>query len=225
MVSAAVTCLPAAVSLLFLEVLFMQISRVSLPPGPAGFVYSEFFCVRASATCFPLSKHTGRGDAPPAFSGLHVCLQLTWEVGLPLSPVEFSSHCHFYKLSHSWLLGASLACPACLFTVPGRIPFPQSLALTVSHTLSRVSLLFLFVITQFLFSPQVEIGLSRELCCSGPGLSVCGNTTVLLSSPCPCLPKPSGRGQLVALLVSPFNVNWRCPVLAGGVEGSKFCLF
>jgi hypothetical protein len=28
-----------------------------------------------------------------------------------------------------------------------------------------------------------------------------------------------------ALLVSPFNVKWRCSVLAGGVEGSKFCLF
>jgi hypothetical protein len=40
---------------------------------------------------------TGGGDTAPAFSGLHVCLQLMWEVGLPPSPVEFSSHCHFYK--------------------------------------------------------------------------------------------------------------------------------
>jgi hypothetical protein len=30
-----------------------------------------------------------------------------WEVGLPPSPVEFSSHCHFYKLSRSWLLGSA----------------------------------------------------------------------------------------------------------------------
>jgi hypothetical protein len=28
-----------------------------------------------------------------------------------------------------------------------------------------------------------------------------------------------------ALLVSPFNMKWRCFVPAGGVEGSKFCLF
>jgi hypothetical protein len=28
-----------------------------------------------------------------------------------------------------------------------------------------------------------------------------------------------------ALLVSPFNVKWRFSVLAGDVEGSKFCLF
>jgi hypothetical protein len=62
--------------------------------------------------------------------------------------------------------------PACLFTVPGRIPFPQSSALSAPHPLSCVSLLFLLLITQFLFFPQVEVGLSRGLCCSGPGLSV-----------------------------------------------------
>jgi hypothetical protein len=30
---------------------------------------------------------------------------------------------------------------------------------------------------------------------------------------------------LGALLVSPFNVKWRFSALAGGVEGSKLCLF
>jgi hypothetical protein len=67
---------------------------------------------------------------------------------------------------------ASPARPACLFTVPRRIPFPLSLALSVPHPLSRVSLLFLLLITQFLFFPQVEVSLSRGLCCSHPGLSV-----------------------------------------------------
>jgi hypothetical protein len=62
--------------------------------------------------------------------------------------------------------GASPARPACLFTVPGRIPFPQSSVLSVPHPLSRVSLLFLLLISQFLFFPWVG------LCCSGPGLSV-----------------------------------------------------
>jgi hypothetical protein len=61
---------------------------------------------------------------------------------------------------------------ACLFTVPGSIPFPHSLMLSVPHPLSHVSLLFLLLITQFLFFPWVEVGLSRGLCCSGPGLSV-----------------------------------------------------
>jgi hypothetical protein len=32
-------------------------------------------------------------------------------------------------------------------------------------------------------------------------------------------------GDLWPLLVSLFNVKWRFSVLAGGVEGSKFCLF
>jgi hypothetical protein len=66
----------------------------------------------------------------------HVCLQFTWKVGLP------SSH----KLPHSWLLGAcpvptrcSPARPACLFTVLGSIPFPQSSALRAPHPLSSVS--------------------------------------------------------------------------------------
>jgi hypothetical protein len=49
---------------------------------------------------------------------------------------------------------ASPACLACLFTVPGRIPFPQSLALSVPHPLSHVSLLFLLLISQsHFFSP------------------------------------------------------------------------
>jgi hypothetical protein len=36
---------------------------------------------------------------------------------------------------------------------------------------------------------------------------------------------PASGGGPGALLVSPFNVKWRFSVQAGGVEGSKFCLF
>jgi hypothetical protein len=46
----------------------------------------------ATATSFPLS--TGGGDTSPAFSGLHVYLQFTWEVCFPSSPVKISSLCH-----------------------------------------------------------------------------------------------------------------------------------
>jgi hypothetical protein len=82
-----VAFLSAAVILLLLEALFMQISGVSLAlTGPTGFVYSES-CVQAAATSFLLSKHTGGGDTAPAFSGLPVFLQFTWEVGLLPSPV------------------------------------------------------------------------------------------------------------------------------------------
>jgi hypothetical protein len=45
---------------------------VSHSSGPAGFVCSEFSCAQATATSFPLSKHTGGGDTAPTFSGLRV---------------------------------------------------------------------------------------------------------------------------------------------------------
>jgi hypothetical protein len=79
----------------------MQISGVSLPlTWPCRLCFAGAF-----ATSFPLSKHTGGGNTAPAFSGLHVYLQFIWEVGLPPSPVQFSSLCCFYKLSCLWLLG------------------------------------------------------------------------------------------------------------------------
>jgi hypothetical protein len=67
---------------------------------------------------------------------------------------------------------ASLARSACLFTVPGSFSFHQSSALSVPHPLSHVSLLFLLLISQFLFFPRGGVSLSRGLCCSGLGLSV-----------------------------------------------------
>jgi hypothetical protein len=53
---------------------------------------------------------------------------------------------------------------ACLFTVPGRIPLAPSSELRAPHPLCHVSFLFLLLITQFLFFPQVGVGLSRGLC-------------------------------------------------------------
>jgi hypothetical protein len=51
-------------------------------------------------------------------------------------------------------------------------PSPPSLALSAPHPLCNMSLLFLLLITQFLFFPRMEVSLSRGLCWSGPGLSV-----------------------------------------------------
>jgi hypothetical protein len=68
--------------------------------------------------------------------------------------------------------GASPARPG-LFTYSSRKESsPLSSAFRAPHPLCNVSLLFLLLITQFLFLPWVEVGLSRGLCCSGPGLSV-----------------------------------------------------
>jgi hypothetical protein len=180
--------------------------------------------VTTTATNFPLSKHTRGGDTAPAFLGLCVYLQFTWEVGLSHSPVEFSSHHHFYKLSRSWLLG--MCCRSCLlWSACEGLPLPSSTALRVPCPLCYMSFLLLLLIIQFFFS-------------FFPGWwSVCPGGYADLaqgclweyhapfSSPCgPCLPKPSG-GSMGALLVSPFNVKWRCSAWAEGVEESKFCFF
>jgi hypothetical protein len=89
--------------------------------------------------------------------------------------------------------GASLACPACLFTVPGRISLPPLFsAQCTPPSFPRVFVVLIAYYSVSLFS-------------SGGGQSVqgamliwprvvCGSTAVPLSSPCPRLPKLSGRG-------------------------------
>jgi hypothetical protein len=98
MVSAAVARLPTAVSLLLLEALFMQISGVSL-----ALTWPRRLCLfrvlLCGSLCYRLSPF--QGDTASALSGLRVYLQFMWEVGLPSSPVKFSSHRHFHKLSCS----------------------------------------------------------------------------------------------------------------------------
>jgi hypothetical protein len=154
-----------------------------------------------TATSFPLCKHTEGGDIAAAFSGLHVYLQFTWEMGLPPFPVEFSSHHHFYKLSRSWLLGMCLhSCllqPACC----EGFPLPSSLALRVPCPLCYVSFLLLLFIIQFFFS----FFPGWELVCPGGYADLAQGCLweyhVLLSSPCGLrLPKPSGRCHLGAAI-------------------------
>jgi hypothetical protein len=55
---------------------------------------------------------------------------------------------------------------------------------------------------------------------------VCGSTACHLAHlVVHIFPNGLGAGGAGALLVSPFNVKWRCYEWAGGVEGSTFCLF
>jgi hypothetical protein len=105
-------------------------------------------------TSFPSPDCWACAAAP---ASQHVCLQLTWEVGLPLSPVEFSFLHHSHKLSCSSLLGARRSScplwpgPACLFTVLGRIPLPL-LVLRVPHPFWHVSLFSYCLLLSFSFS-------------------------------------------------------------------------
>jgi hypothetical protein len=134
--------------------------EVGLPPSSLKFS-SHCHFQKLSCSCLL------GGAAAPA--GRHVCLQFTWEVGLP------SSH----NLPCSWLLGArpapargSPARPSLFIYSPGKGSLPPIFSAREPHPLSSVSLLFLLLITQFLFFSRVEVSLSRGLCCSGPGLSV-----------------------------------------------------
>jgi hypothetical protein len=108
------------------------------------------FSPTATFTSFP-TPDCWAFAASPAFSGQLVYLQLTWEVGLPPSPVEFSSHRHFYKLSYSWLLGIG-RCSCLLQLACEGFPLSPSLALRVPCPLYYMSLLLLLII-QFLFFP------------------------------------------------------------------------
>jgi hypothetical protein len=234
MKSAAVACLPTAASLLLLLALFMQISGVSLTlTWPPGFVYSEFSCA-ASDTSFPLSKHTGRGDTAPAFSGWCVCLQLMWEVGFSPSPVEFSSLHHSHKLSCSWLLGAcprscrSLSSPAPPVYLQFQEGFPSppllhSVLLTLFAMCLYCSYCLLLSFSFFpgwtSFCPRGYADLAQACLWEYHG------TAKLTLSESSQAVWAWATGSLGALLVSPFNVKWRFSAMAGCVEGSKFCLF
>jgi hypothetical protein len=221
-----VACLPAAVSLLLLEALFMQISGVSLALtwhrrlclfrvllwGSLCYRLSPFqalgHCTCIVRTACLFTVHVGGGSSPPllwsfpstaisqAFllllTGRCCCscqLPCLFTVhigsgssllfcGVFLSPplsqasLLLVAGCAPCPRSHQSLSGPPGLFIYSLFTVLGRVPFPQSSALRVPHPLSSMSLLLLFLITQFLFFPWVEVSLSRGLCCSGPGLSV-----------------------------------------------------
>jgi hypothetical protein len=154
-----------------------------------------------------------------------------WEVGLPPSPVEFSSLRHSQKLSCSWLLGTCpRSCPlwpglACLFTVSGGIPLPPFSTQGAPPSLLRV---FIVLIAYY----------SVSLFCLGQGRSVqgamlfwprdvCGSTTYCLAHlVVHVFPSHLGAGDWQWPRGPPgFSVQHEVEMLCTGVEGSKFCLF
>jgi hypothetical protein len=115
---------------------------------------------------------------------------------------------------------------ACSFTVPGRFPSPN-LQCLVCPTLFPMCLYCSYcLLFSFSFFPRW-----RSVCPGGYAdlaqaclWEYCGTAklTLSLSSQAIWVWVTGGPG---ALLVSLFNVKWRCSAWAGGVEGSKFCLF
>jgi hypothetical protein len=137
--------------------------EVGLPPSPVEFSSHRHF--HKLSCCWLLD-----GAAAPA--SLHVCLQLTWEVGLPSSPVEFSSLHHCHMLSRSWLLSTHTRLPPEPLW-PAWLVYLQSpnLRCSLHPTLFWHVLIVLIAYWSVSLFSRVEVGLSRGLCCSGPGLS------------------------------------------------------
>jgi hypothetical protein len=195
-------------------------------------------------------------------SDLCVYLQFMWEVGLPPSPVEFSSHLHFHKLSCSWLLGnaaAPASCHVCL-QLTWEVGLPS---LRHSHQLSHSWLprssqrlsgppgLFiyspgkdslppfigaqcappsfpcvLFVLIAYYSVSLFSLGW-RSVCPGGYAAlaqaclwEYCGTTKLTWSASSQAV-WALATGGPGALLVSLFNMKWRFSAPAGGVEGSK----
>jgi hypothetical protein len=116
-------------------------------PRPLLQVFPLLITGQCCCSCQPaclFTAHMGGGSSPLS-------------CGVFFPPPTLTS----YPAPGCWARAPAPAGPACLFTVPGRVPFPQSSAFSegVPHPLSHMSLLFLLLITQFLFFPQVSRGL------------------------------------------------------------------
>jgi hypothetical protein len=128
----------------------------------------------------------GGASAPASH---HVCLQLTWEVGLPSCPVEFSSLCHSHKLSRSWLLGARPCSHQSLSGLSGLFiysPGKDSLPPIFGTQCTPPSFQCVFIVLIAYYSVSLfSLGGGQSV--QGAMLFwprvVCGSTTVLLSSP------------------------------------------
>jgi hypothetical protein len=267
----AVSCLPAAVSLLLLEALFMQISGVSLAlTCPCRPCLLRVLCVSLCYKLSPFKAHWGRWNCTmlsqacvfvysshgkwvfspllwsfppittftsfltpdywavllllPAACGKWVFPHLLWSFPPSTTLTSFPSPGCWACTSAP--ARVSLAHPACLFTVPGRIPFPQ-LQHSVRPNLFPVCLYCSYcLLLSFSFFPWW-----RSVCPGGYAALAWGclweyrdNAKLTLSTSSQAV-WVGATGSPGALLVSLFNVKWRCSVLAGGVAGSKFCLF
>jgi hypothetical protein len=136
--------------------------------------------------------------------------------------VYFSSHHHFYKLSCFWLL--DVCCCSCLLQLAWYEGFPLPLWCSGHPTLFATCLFCCYCLLFSFFSLSLDWSVQGGYADLAQGClwEVC----VLLSSPCgqAVWVLPSG-GSMGALLVSLFNVKWRCYAQTGRVEESKFCFF
>jgi hypothetical protein len=178
--------LPAAVSLLLLEALFMQISGVSLTlTWPRRLCL--FRVLLGASHCYKLSPFQAHWGMWCYTRILWLACLFTVHMGrcTSPSPVEFSFHRHFYKLSLSWLLGvccrSCLLRLACLFTVPwGISPPPLQCS---GHSALFATCLFCCRCLLFSFFSLFSLGRGWSVLGAMLILSrvVCGSTTCRLA--------------------------------------------
>jgi hypothetical protein len=234
MVSAAVSCLPTAVSLLLLGALFMQISGVSLTlTWPCGLcLLRVLLCV---SLCYKLSSFQALGKVTLhslsqacvficSSCGKWVFPPLLWSFPPSTTLTGFPTPgCWACPCSHR-----SLSClPGLFIYSPGKDSLPPIFsAQCAPPSFPRVFIVLIAYYSVSLFFPRW-----RSVCLGGYSAlaqaclwEYCGTAKLTLSTSSQAVWAWSTGGP-GALLVSPFNVKWRFSVLAGGVEGSKFCLF
>jgi hypothetical protein len=166
----------------------------------------------------------------PPFSRHLVCLQFMWEVSLPLSPVEFSSHCHFYKLSHSkvaWqVLPLLLSLTSSfIYSSVRNCPFPP-----LQHSGYPILFATFFVVVVYLVCFLSLFSLGGSQSAQGPMLIwsrvVCGSITCHLAHLVVCISQADKKWCLAAgepswFLHLPWNGDaihglgvWRSPSFA-----------
>jgi hypothetical protein len=181
MVSAAVACLPAAVSLLLLKVLFMQISGVSLVlTWPCRLCL--FRVLLCGSLCYKLSPFQALGKVTLhlhcqacmfiySLCGKWVFSPLLWSFPPSATLTSFPTPgCWAHALP---LLPPEPLWPTQLVYLQSREGFPSpNLRCSVHPTLFLACLICSYCLLLSFSFPRVEVSLSRGLCFSHPGFSL-----------------------------------------------------
>jgi hypothetical protein len=218
MVSAAVACLPTAVSLLLLEVLFMQISGVSLAlTWPCRLcLLRVFLCMSLCYKLSPFQAHWGRWHC---ICFLKVVCLFTVHVGSGSSPLSCGVFLPPPLLQAFPLMITGRCCcscqPPCLFTAQvGSGSSLLSCGVSLPPPLSQA---FSLLVAGRM--PPAPVRASPA--CLACLYTVPGRISLppLFGTQC----APSSFPRVFIVLIAYYSDSLFSP--GGGVEGSKFCLF
>jgi hypothetical protein len=167
--------------------------------------------VRATATSFPLSKHTGGGDIAPAFSGQRVYLQLTWEGAFSPLLWSFPPTAAFtiFPAPDCWACAATPAFSslACFFTTHvGSGPSPLSCGVFLPPPLLQAF-------------PLLLLGVCHCSCLLQPGLFIYSSVRDSLPSLCSTQAVPPSLLCVFFVVIGYYSVSLFFPCV--GVSLSR----